>query len=313
MKKLESSISADALRVAKTQTLPTDRILILGATGWFGRTATALAKLMGNQCLLVASTTREFSIGDESFSANAWNEQQIRDFQPTVVIDAAYKTRDYVTSLELDTYVAANRELTDRLLSITDIKSIRKVITFSSGAAIIHQAMSYQNPLIEDPYGFLKLESEQRIQLELANSPIDYAIVRAWSVSGALVTKVNGFAFSDFVSQARSGVIKVNASKRVYRRYCLVEESIAVALSHNSRSDGILDTGGPLLEIRELAETMKNILPLRIEIMASPLTTNDEDKYFSDSVNWNLACDKSGLISTSISEQIVQLFNWLEV
>ena len=67
------------------------------------------------------------------------------------------------------------------------------------------------------------------------------------------------------------------------------------------------------MEIRELAETMKNILPLRIEIMASPLTTNDEDKYFSDSVNWNLACDKSGLISTSISEQIVQLFNWLEV
>jgi nucleoside-diphosphate-sugar epimerase len=313
VKNLATSISAEALRVAKNQLLATDRILIIGATGWFGRTATALAHLLGTQCLLIASTTREFSIGNSSFFANVWDEKQIRDFHPTIVIDAAYVTRDYVSNFDVETYAQMNRELTNRLLSITDIESIRKVITFSSGAAKVHQATYHKNSLIDDPYGYLKLESEKRIQSELGININDYAIVRAWSVSGALVTKVNGFAFSDLVSQARQGAIAVTATSRVYRRYCLVEESIAIALSHNTQSDGILDTGGELVEIRDLAKMIKETLPMNIELAESPVTTKIEDKYFSDSVNWDAACNKSGLISTSISEQIVHLFNWLKV
>jgi nucleoside-diphosphate-sugar epimerase len=308
---LESCISTDALRISKTYLQPIDPNLIIGATGWFGRTATALAQLIGTQVLLVASTTREFHIGRNSFVAYEWNERQIRDFHPTIVIDAAYITRDYVADFVVESYVQKNRELTNRLLSITDIQSIRKVITFSSGAAEVHRSNFHQNAMSDDPYGFLKLEAEKIIQSELSSGTIDYAIVRAWSVSGALVTKINGFAFSDLVSQASNGAITVTAANRVYRRYCLVEESIAVGLSHNTQSDGILDTGGPLIEIRELAEMIKATLPFNISLAESPVTREVDDKYFSNSENWDLACNKSGLEPSSISEQIVQLFNWL--
>jgi nucleoside-diphosphate-sugar epimerase len=312
VKKLESSISVDASRVASNYFLPSDRVLVLGATGWFGQTATAMTHLQEIPSLLIASNARDFKIGDRSFFANEWNETQIRDFNPTIIIDSAYITRDYVSKFDLNTYVAINRELTSRILSIKNIESIRKVITFSSGASVVHQATQFSNPLQEDPYGYLKFESEKRLQDELAQTDIDFAIVRAWSVSGALVTKVNGFAFSDLVNQARFGNLKVTASRKVFRRYCLVEEAIALSFFHNSRLDGILDTGGPLVEIRDLANIVRDVVSKKIVVEQSPVIQKDDDVYFSNGINWENACKDIGLTPSSISEQVNHVFNWLK-
>lgn len=312
MKNLQSAISADAVRVASNYLLPSDRVLVIGATGWFGQTATAMAQILNLPSLLIASTSRDFKIGEKIFSAYQWNEKQIREFNPTIVIDAAYITRDFVSTLDLNAYVETNRELTNRLLSISDIESIRKMITFSSGAAIVHDSTSFINPLEEDPYGYLKLETEKIIQKEFSKSQIDYSIVRAWSVSGALVTKISGFAFSDLVKQASLGKMKVTASKRVFRRYCLVEESLAVALTHSSRVDGVLDTGGQLVELHQLAEIIKITISNDIAIEKAPLLQDADDAYYSDGANWENACKKSGLVTASIPEQIKHVFNWIK-
>lgn len=312
MKNLHSSVSAEAIRVASNYLLPSDRVLVIGATGWFGQTATALAQILKVPSRLIASTSRDFKIGEQIFSAYQWDEKQIREFSPTIVIDAAYITRDFVSTLNLNAYVETNRELTNRLLSISDIESVRKIITFSSGAAVVHDSTSFINPLKEDPYGFLKLETEKIIQKEFAQSQIDYSIVRAWSVSGALVTKVGGFAFSDLIKQASFGSMKVTASKRVFRRYCLVEEAIAVALTHSSRDDGILDTGGPLVELHQLAEIIKITISNDIVIEESPLLQEADDTYYSDGESWENVCEKSGLVTATLPEQIKHVFNWIK-
>jgi nucleoside-diphosphate-sugar epimerase len=312
VKALGSAIEQNALALASETLESSDRVLVMGATGWFGQTAVALVDLLGLQHKLIASRSRDFLIGSRTFRAEVWNDVSIRQFNPTVVIDAAYLTREFANSFIGSDYINQNKMLTNRLISLTDLPAVRKVVTFSSGDAAKHLTKETASTIDKDPHGFLKFEAENAVSEAYSKVGIDYSIIRAWSVSGALVTKINGFAFSDFINQAINGKVEVHADRRVYRRFCLIEEAIALGLNHNSSSDGVLDTGGNLIEIHDLAAQIVKIVNPMALVTEAEYDANSEDCYLSNNLSWETSCQKSGLVPLPIADQITHVFNWMK-
>ncbi len=312
MKVLGNAIEQNALALASEALESSDRVLVMGATGWFGQTAVALVDLLGLQRKLIASRSRDFWIGRRTFHVEVWDDAEIRRFNPTVVIDSAYLTREFVNSFIGNDYVNQNRMLTNRLISLADIPALRKVVTFSSGDAAKHLAIETASTIDKDPHGYLKFEAENAVSEAYSKAGIDHSIIRAWSVSGALVTKINGFAFSDFISQAIKGRVEVHANSKVYRRFCLIEEALALGLNHNSSIDGVLDTGGSLIEIHDLAAQIVGLVNPMASVIEAAQEGHTDDCYFSDNSSWESSCQKSGLSPLSITEQISHVFNWIK-
>jgi nucleoside-diphosphate-sugar epimerase len=312
VKPLSNAIAQNALGLASKAIESSDRVLVTGATGWFGQTAVALVELLGIQKKLIASRSRDFMIGSREFHAEVWNDVSIRQFKPTVVIDAAYITREFANSFSGNDYVTQNRLLTNRLISLVEIPTLRKVVTFSSGDAAKHLTKETAVGIDKDPYGFLKFEAENAVAEVFSKQGIDYSIIRAWSLSGALVTKIHGFAFSDLIAQALNGRVEVHANRRVYRRYCLIEEAIAIGLNHNSSIDGVLDTGGSLIEIHDLSAQIVGLVNPLASVTEADYEGNTNDCYFSNNSSWERSCKKSGLLPLSITDQITHVFNWMK-
>ena len=115
MTSLHDAISSPALKLAREAISSDDRVLVIGATGWFGQTATAMTHLVGASYQLIASRARDFEIGGGQFRAYIWDEARIREFNPTVIIDAAYITREFIDDFGMEEFIKQNRMLTNRL------------------------------------------------------------------------------------------------------------------------------------------------------------------------------------------------------
>lgn len=283
---------------------PDDRVIIIGATGWFGRTATMLMRQTRLPVLHVASSSRAIELAGQSVECVAWDERLIFDFAPTVVIDCAFLTRDLVAGMTLDDYVNRNRALTANMVSAAALETVSRVMTISSGAAV-HPVDALTQSIVENPYGRLKREAEQELAGLAAHRGINAVIARAWSVSGAFVQKPHSYALSDMILQARAGAIEISATMPVYRRYCSVEDLLAVSLAHASiGSRSLIDSGGPLLEMQELAEAVIEVVNPGATIHRAPLGDAPANTYYPPAEPWDEACAELGFGPALLPEQI---------
>lgn len=306
-----SPFSENAFLLAQSSVKSTDRVLITGASGWFGRTSTLMFRKLGIPAFLTGSHNRTIDYLGHSFEINEWNLSEIEKFQPTLVIDCAYLTREFAESVSLDKYTATNRELLDRIIQISKLPSITRIISFSSGAAYPYVLGNATNGLTEDPYGFLKYEAEQRLTNEIDADDCKVTIPRVWSVSGALVTKIQGFAFSDLIFQARSGKIAISADREVFRRYCAIEEVIAIAMADTSNTNSIFDTGGESIEIRELARKICSVLEPTATITQINPSSNKSNSYQSSNHDWVARCSDLNFQPMTLGEQISLVASWM--
>ena len=306
-----SPFSENAFLLARRPVDMSDRVVITGASGWFGRTATLMFNKMGIPTYLTGSHKRTIEYLGHSFEINEWNPSEIEKFQPTVVIDCAYLTREFAESVSLDEYVSTNRDLLDRIIQISKLPSITRIISFSSGAAYAYVLGNATSGVMEDPYGFLKYEAEQRLTNEIDADNCKVTIPRVWSVSGALVTKIQGFAFSDLIFQAKSGKIVISSDLKVFRRYCAIEEVIAVAMADTSSTHSIFDTGGESIEIRELAKRVSSIINPKATITQINPSNSESNDYQSSNRDWVARCSELDFEPMTLDEQISIVASWM--
>jgi nucleoside-diphosphate-sugar epimerase len=233
-----------------------DRVLITGAAGWFGRCAFNMFSSSGLRLLAMGSKDKLMFLDGLQIPIYRQSLKSIREFNPSVIIDTAFLTRDKLAILPRDQYIKVNQDLINDSLEMVSLPSVRKYVGFSSGATV-NLAGQSSFSLLDNPYGALKLDYEARIS-ELSGSSIGkVSVARVWSVSGPHVTKPESFAFSDLIAQARTGKILIRSHNLVIRRYCAISEVISVALADRGKQGVIFDTGGELIEIGELAEIIK--------------------------------------------------------
>ena len=281
------------------------RILVLGPTGWFGRTALALSFPSNAAFHLVGSRRGDLRVREKTLTVHEWSDREVERFSPDLVLDFAYLTRNWISELGLSEYRARNEVLADRLVRAATLGSVKTVLTISSGAAV-------QSEL--DPYGAGKKKIELALRDALRSSTTKLGILRAWSVSGGFVREPDQYALSSFVRQGlNSKIIRVSADRMVFRRYCAVEELLAVGMHLAHRhSHSLLDSGGEKLEMFEIAQKVAEQIPGANVILEHPARDSQEpDDYSSDNESWVRGLREAHLNPISLEEQIANVIHAL--
>jgi nucleoside-diphosphate-sugar epimerase len=286
-----------------------DRVLVTGASGWFGRTTIALlleAHGPGvlDRVLATGSYARKIQLGQYKIDVANVDIRRIKDFAPTQVVNCAFPTRELVPELGWDLYIASGTRSTALWLQTLTVPSVTTGITFSSGAAIRQSDGLPEWDSITNPYGFLKAVEEQQTLEMATRRGIGVSVARTFSVSGGLVSKVDLFAFSDFVRQASSGSISVDSNREVWRRYCLIDDLIALAwMSAASGASRIIPSGGRLHEIGELASRIAQRMGAHVAERPR-LPGQDADRSYEPSTGFEDSCRRFGFEPAGIDEQI---------
>jgi len=197
----EAPLSLSALNLTASALLGKPRVLVLGAGGWFGKTALSLIARHTKSLMLVGSHERAVVVNGRPFHIEKWSEEEVAKFRPEIVLDFAYLIRSFLTDHGFSDYVQINRELSQRVLSLAFLGWVEGILTVSSGDAI--EARNRPSTYIEtDPYGALRDEFERKFLEETHRHSVRAFIARAWSVSGGFVGKPMNYALSSFVLQA---------------------------------------------------------------------------------------------------------------
>ena len=285
-----------------------DRVLVTGAGGWFGRTAIAMTRGVGLELLATGSKDQQIEIDGQTQRVYGQNLEIISAFKPTVVIDTAFATREMLLVLGHKAYVETNQKLIDQSLAIASMPLVRKYVGFSSGVTM-HLAGQTSFSIDENPYAAQKRIYEQRM-LEVAHAlEADVSIARVWSVTGCYVTKdAATFAFTDLITQVRVGLVEVKAGHRVFRRYCAVEDVLALALMPLAPGGQIIfDTGGELVELSALAQMMVEVLNPTAKILLKVDLDLPSDDYHSDNSDWGRLVVLGFPREDSIRDQIARV------
>ena len=284
-----------------------DRVLVTGAAGWFGRTAIAMTGGASLELLATGSKDQKIEIDGQSQAVHTQTLEIILAFRPTVIIDSAFVTRERLPVLGHKAYIEANQRIIDESLAIAAIPSVRKYIGFSSGATK-HLAGHSSFSIEENPYAAQKRMYESKMSEITANLQSDISVARVWSVTGSYCTKPQTFAFTDLIAQAKLGLIEIKAKHLVFRRYCALEDVLAIAMLPTAPgSNPIFDTGGDLIELGELAKRVVNLVNPNAEIRRQIDPELPSDDYYSDSEDWDGLLQSADLAKDSISEQVTRV------
>ncbi len=282
------------------------KILVLGGTGWFGRTALAMLMNMDVEVHVVASNPREFSVDGASLEAKSWDPSEIVRFEPEIVLDFAYLTVDKSGFLGLEQYTRVNQELSNRLSFASHLPSVSRVLTVSSGASVRLPLAMRAQPAAE-AYARGKRAIEANLEQIASDRAISVGVARAWSVTGGHVQNPRRYGFSGMISDGlASGWISVQADHLVYRRYSAVEELLALAMPSSEKAAySEVDSGGNLVEIRDLARFISAAIP-GSQVVANDVFPEPEnaDLYFADDEEWNNRMATSGVEPLTLEVQI---------
>ena len=290
-----------------------ERILILGATGWFGRTLTEMLIGSTQEVMYVASYPRVLKIEGASINVVAYDSDLIRAFRPTTVVDFAFLTREKVTQIGLADFQKTNEELTRQLLEVAALPSVKKVLFTSSGAAVYPpggQPKTYER----DPYGYLKDQQERKLKDFANRSEKSVLCLRPWSVSGHFVVRPMDYAFSSLVIQALNGDVRLEAKRPVFRRYCALDDMLAVAFTLwpdiPVNEYRLLESGGELLDIVELAEMIVDLVGNGSAVRHSINSDAEADKYYSDNISWSEGCKSATYTAKNLRAQIFESIDY---
>ena len=290
---------------------PDDRVLVTGAGGWFGRTAIAMTRESGLDLLATGSKDQQITIDKQNEMVHTQSLEIISTFEPTVVVDTAFLTRERLSVLGHKVYVETNQKLIDQSLAIAAMPSVRKYIGFSSGATM-HLAGQASFSLEENPYAAQKRNYESRMEEVAGSLQSDISVARVWSVTGSYCTKPDSFAFTDLITQAKRGLIEIKAKHLVYRRFCAVEDVLALAMNPGKPEvNPVFSTGGDLIELGELAELIVDLVNPNAEIVRQIDPALPSDNYHSDDKDWSELLQSAGLARDSISEQVTRVANFI--
>lgn len=289
-----------------------ERILILGSSGWLGKTLASMLIGTDFEVMHVASYSRSVSVNESTYEVIKYNPEVIKDFQPTMVVDFASLTREKAAQVGLDDFRKVNESLVNQMLESASLPSVKKVLFTSSGAAV-YPPEDKPKEFNRDPYGYLKSQLELRMQSFASETQTSVLCLRPWSVSGTMVSRPKEYAFSSLVIQALGGKIQIESSRPVFRRYCAVDDLLAVAFTAwpnpVNNSYGLIESGGELQTLLSLAQAIVELVGNGATINHAIDPHSDPDAYYSDNSSWLAACNKARYTPKSLEEQIFESIN----
>jgi nucleoside-diphosphate-sugar epimerase len=271
---------------APVMNLIDERVLLLGASGWFGREF--LASIRCGDIYCVGSHKRQEQVEGLSIHINEYNFDIFREFDPTVVIDCAglNRHRQYKS-----TFLSECLDLTLNYMRAMSLPNVKAGLTFSSGAAGF-------NPLGHefDDYSASKILHENLVKETLAPS----VVMRCFAVSGRLCLERKGYAMSNFIDMAKKGKIKITAERPTHRRYMAIDDYLRCGIAELGQRI-TLDSSGVWVELSDLAHMIAEKTGAKVQ---RPLKGGMPTQYGSNDQRCYRIAQRDGWKIKNLSEQI---------
>jgi nucleoside-diphosphate-sugar epimerase len=285
------------------------RVVVTGASGWLGRTMVHILESQEANYLLLGSSSRieNFSIGRRKI--HKFTEDLVREFSPTLVTDFAFLTRETIGRFSLSQYIEMNRRLIEQAKWMMGLPSIRGFVSTSSGAAVFSE-QKVPSDFEDNPYGYLKRESEYLLMSFADRIGVPHVVARPWSVTGEFVTKVQGFAFSQMIHSAITlREIEIKSNRPVYRRYVDVEDLLRVCLGilESVTTSRVIDSGGELVDLVALGRMIGRFVGTDVHVRYSIDESLEADAYFSTGISWSEACNEIHFGALGLEAQIAKV------
>jgi len=274
-----------------------ERILVLGASGWLGKTfLNILGDVDPESVHAVGSKSDTLIVNNRSWRLAEPDDQEIRRFAPTVIANFAFLTREREAQMGAAAYLAVNQVLSERFIASVALPTVKKAITISSGAAITQP---------DSTYGKLKAAEELAATKAISRGQT-LVIGRAYSLSGPFVRRPSDYAFSDFILQAAQGAVHVTAACPVYRRYVSAHDFLGVLLqcAIQDRCETI-ESGGELVEMGDLAARVVAEINPYASLTRAAQTSSEVQIYASNDSTWQSALEATGMRALDLRGQIV--------
>lgn len=267
---------------------------IIGASGWIGSTILELALTNNIQVKAFGSK--------ESIRIINGQQIQIQKYHPLLLLgqffdviwDAAFVTRERL--LRDSKLSDINEDLTNKICQVASENPDSTIIYFSSGAAV-HDALA------KETYGLQKKQAEDRLLDIKSKFGTKIKIVRVWNVSGRQCPKPEAFALTSMLQEAiMNNSITIRSTILRWRRYSQLTQILYAAMLFDSKLN-ILDTGGPIVELRGLADAIQEAINRPLSIIDERVSSETES-YYSESNEYEKTLESNGVMPASLIQQI---------
>jgi UDP-glucuronate decarboxylase len=289
--------------------------VVTGGGGWLGQaTLEMLDSSLGAE---IASRVHVFASSPRSLRLRSGTELMIsplRDLhhlkaEPHLLAHYAFGTREHVSQLGTNSYIARNEEITELVTSHVNRTRPIGALIVSSGAVYLGDELS------TNPYGVLKARDE-RLFFEIAarlgdeGSAPRVVVPRLFNLAGPFLNKPDYVLGSIVRDIARGGPIQLHADHLVVRSYVHVRDLVDLAFSM-MLGDGPIppqafDTAGEReIEVGELAELAASVLGHSgMPIQRPPIDGTSADRYVGDPTMIHSLARSHGIQLATLARQI---------
>lgn len=298
------------------------RIIVTGASGWLGQAALEL--LVGTlgegwqeRVVAFGSGPREWLLRDGTRVAQRpLAELPTLEPAPSLLLHFAYLTREKTSAMPVESYIATNRAISRLAAEGGAMAGVQRVFATSSGA--VHAALA--RPDDPEPsllYGRLKLEDEALFEDFAHAGPGRRAFMaRLFNLSGPYINKLDSYALSSFIRQARRGPIEIRARHPVVRSYTSVSNLLGAALGQllvdEAGAHLLVETAGEReVEVGELAELVRSIVAPAAEIDRAAPDGGPADHYVGDGAAYRRLLQQHGIEEHPLAHQVADTADYL--
>ena len=299
------------------------RVLVTGASGWLGQAALEmLAHTLGPrwtervQCF--GSTSRSLELRDGLVvTQRPLAEMATLPCRPSMLLHYAYLTREKVTGMSPEAYVAVNRAISRQTAEAAGRVGVDRVFLTSSGA--VYAAMAA--PGTTDPsllYGHLKREDEDLFAAYATHAAGRRVMTaRLFNLSGPYINKLGSYALASFIEQARrGGKIEISAAHPVIRSYTSAANLLSVAFGGLLADDGdpvlCFDTAGEReVEVQELADVVRATVNPEAAVCRTSMLPVSADRYVGDGRRYHALATDYGVLPHDLPRQVADTAEFL--
>lgn len=297
--------------------------IVTGATGWIGSAtldylAAQLGPTFSGRIHAFASCDRELVLRNgQRVSCHELAKIDDLPAGDYYVLHNAFLTRDRVSGMSLQDYIAANNAITDLVAKAALRLKARGVFVPSSGAVYTREH-KIDEDLENNPYGVMKYHDELRFTEVADTIGCPAVITRVFNLAGPYINKTGSYALACIISDALNNrPVTLRADHRVVRSYIHIDDLVRLILTCLQKGGAgqryHFDTAGEVaVEVGELAQlVLETLQPDCQEIRRPALGDSADDYYVGDSAAMQALLSSFGFTNRTLRQQIIDTANFL--